>query len=249
MKKLFSVVIITLIFLFAGCGSLKEANVSQQNPLDNLTSAIHTLQVSYIIIENNQDYPITRTATSWHIGGGYIITCAHCTYFPTIPKRTVWGTISAPVKTYNYRYSVDGNPVDLIGTSDDTALLFAPDLISEYSISWYDSDKLRLADEIILVGNSAMQGINIKFGNVSILEVKKPILGLSKRTAKNSFVMTNPTNGGDSGGPIFVIRDNKLLVTGMCYASAFRLQGYNMAFKSNYIIDVVKEIKENAKHR
>ena len=244
MKRTAIILCVIVLFSF-GC---KKDIVLYRNVIpQDIAISIHEIQTDY-----SQELYIdkvikkTQRSTSWHIGGGYLVTAAHCVVFDKTPVRTPMGTIQyVPIKTFDYLYTRNDHKIELIGAIDDTALLYDNLLIGTPSIVWGDSSKARVGTELILVGNSMMNGVNIKTGIISIIEIPKPLFGLHERTAKASFVMTTPTNGGDSGGPIFAISNGKHYVIGMCYAGSNK-QGYNIAFKSNYIRMVIEEIKSKA---
>lgn len=88
-----------------------------------------------------------------------------------------------------------------------------------------------------------MEGVNIKTGIVSIIKLEKGIMGLSDKVGNETFVMAVPTNQGDSGGPVFVIYEDKYYLIGMAYATYLRADGYGFAVKSNQIMDVVNTLK------
>ena len=249
MKKLF---VLVLIFGLVGCFPYrvdKPLYNQQESIYTNIISTVHTIKTEYNVIINKLQKKVTRTATSYHIGKGFVVASEHCIYFPTITNSTPWGSVKTPVKSFGYVYYINDEIIDLVGTVDDIALLFDPNLIGTPKIAWANSDKLSVGTPLVLVGNSRMRGVNIKTGIVSILEIETPILEFHGRTAKATFVMTTPVNGGDSGGPVFVFNNGYAYVIGMCYAATRNVQGYNYAIKSNYILDMISEIKNNTKAR
>jgi S1-C subfamily serine protease len=88
-----------------------------------------------------------------------------------------------------------------------------------------------------------MQGLNIKTGIVSKLGIDIPVLDLAEETAVNTIIITVPSIRGDSGGPVFVIADEKFYCIGMIYALTDGAAGYNFAFKSNYLQNIIQKIK------
>ncbi|MCK5783864.1 MAG: trypsin-like peptidase domain-containing protein [Desulfobacterales bacterium] len=229
MKKLFLIIV---LLLFVGCHvttSLPEKPAATRG-------AIHTFKITSTTV-----YGIDKTsrATCFHIGDGYLVTAAHCVVYPRD-----WGS-----KIIKYVYTQDGEDIELIGITDDIALLYNNSLIGTPAIEWGDSDLLKEEDPLLLIGNSAMQGNNWKGGMVSKLEIDVPVLGNSERTAKASFITDTPINGGDSGSPVFILNQDRRRVVGMVYASHTRMQGYNLIFKSNYIRMVIKEIRNKSKCR
>jgi len=237
MKKLALSVI--LVFVMYGCALAPIKNQGQPSTI----KSIHTIATTFEMVTGSTSTPRKVTSTSFHIGGGYIVTCAHCVEFNSYRIRTPFGYVTQELVCIKYVHKRDGHQILLMGTVDDIALLHDPLLIGTPAITWGDSDLLKVEDRLLLIGNSGMDGINYKKGIVSRTSIKEAILDFPERTAEASFIMTTPTNPGDSGGPVFLDDTRKLV--GMCYAGHGGRQGYNLAIKSNYIQMAIKEIMEN----
>jgi len=224
-----SVLSVFLVLFLVSCISMKF----DSSVVEDLTCLVHEISTEFTYTSYSSDpMEYTATSTSFHIGGGYIVTCTHCIDFST-PTRV----------TYDYKFTLDGKPIELIGTYDDVALLYCEDLIGTPAVRFGDSSKLKQGDNIVNVGNSAMMGNNLKDGMVSIIGMDYPLFGNHKRTAAASMIISIPVNGGDSGSPVFAKRNGQHYFVGMVYASHRGLQGYNVAFMSNYIKSAIEEIK------
>lgn len=214
---------------------------------EDLSCYVHTIksEFTYVIYESPPTNQI-NAATSFHIGGGYVVTSAHCVVFNAMPVRTPFGVMQIPIKSYDYKYTMDGNLMKIIGTYDDVALLYNSALIGTPFVRFGDSRKLRPGDAIVNIGNSMVKGENFKDGMVSKIGIDMPILGNHKRTAPASMIISIPVNSGDSGSPVFAKRNGQHYLVAMVYANRSRLQGYNMAFMSNYIRTAIEEIRKAA---
>jgi S1-C subfamily serine protease len=232
--------LLVVVFLVS-CVSLNRFKSSVH---EDISLYVHTIKAEFTS-ELPPYEPMNQvvTSTSFHIGKGYLVTCAHCVKFDYVVQYTFFGPLKVPIKSYNYKYTINGDPVELIGTYDDVALLYNEKLIGTPFVRFGDSNKLKPGDNIINVGNSMMAGNNLKDGMVSKIGIDKPLFDMHKRTAKATLIISIPVNGGDSGSPIFAERNGKHYFVGMVYASYTGLQGYNMAFASNYIRKAIEEIR------
>jgi hypothetical protein len=205
--------LLVVVFLVS-CVSLNRFKSSVH---EDISLYVHTIKAEFTS-ELPPYEPMNQvvTSTSFHIGKGYLVTCAHCVKFDYVIQYTFFGPLKVPIKSYNYKYTINGDPVELIGTYDDVALLYSEKLIGTPFVRFGDSNKLKPGDNIINVGNSMMAGNNLK---------------------------SIPVNGGDSGSPLFAKKNGQHYFVGMVYASHRGLQGYNIAFMSNYIKSAISEIR------
>ena len=242
MKKLTIKTISILFALIFIVGCSNKIPVFETGIKQDLTSVIHTIKTSLIIDKEK----VSLSATSFHIGNGYILTCTHGIKITSRTIRTPFGFMEVPVKGIDYKYRINDKEIKLVGEVEDISLLYSPDIIGSPMVIFQNSDYLKLGDKLMLIGNSNMDGINIKTGIVSILRLNKSILGLLPETAPESFVITNPTNNGDSGGPVFVIENGSYYFIGMVYGLWKGVDGYGYVIKSNYILGIIKKIKSGA---
>jgi S1-C subfamily serine protease len=214
---------------------------------EDISGYIHTIKTEFTseyLKYDPQDRVVT--STSFHIGGGYVVTAAHCVKFDHVFKYTFFGPVKVPINSYNYKWTIGEDQIELIGTYDDVALLYNKKLIGTPFVRWGDSSKLKPGDAIVNVGNSMMAGINYKDGMVSKIGIDKPLFEMHERTAAATMVVSIPVNGGDSGSPVFAKRNGQHYFVGIIYAGAGGLQGYNFAFMSNYVKMAIEEIRNTA---
>ncbi len=237
-----STVLIPLFALFILFSYNDFLLIKYENVLHNDISGItHVIKTE--VLMNNEEKIFT--GNSFHIGGGYILTCAHVVKFNEKQSvSTPFGNINIMVKWSNYKYSMNNKNIKLIGTKDDIVVFYNYDLIDSPKVIFGNSDKLEVGNKLIMIGNSQMKGINIKTGIVSKLFIDKPILNLPEITALNTFITTVPTIGGDSGGPILAIDKytKKYYLIGMIYAATRYKEGYNYGFKSNYLMSTTEKL-------
>jgi S1-C subfamily serine protease len=223
-----SVLSLFVVLFLVSCSLKYDSSV-----VEDLTCLVHEISTKFTYTSySSPPMEYTATSTSFHIGGGYIVTCAHCVNFST-----------PTIVTYDYKFTMYDKPIKLIGTYDDVALLYNKDLIGTPAVRFGDSSKLKQGDNIVNVGNSAMMGNNLKDGMVSMIGIAEPLFGFHKRTAPASMIISIPVNGGDSGSPLFAKKNGQHYFVGMVYASHRGLQGYNIAFMSNYIKSAISEIR------
>lgn len=240
MKHLF----ITLItVLFIGCNYTPHP-YENNAPRQDLTKIVHTIKVESKNLENNRIR--TQPCNSFHIGDGYLLTSAHCVIFPKIENiRMPFGFIPVVNNYKDYKYTIKDKEIKFIGSEDDVALLYSKDLIDTQSISFINFKYIKLYDKVIIVGNSYMRGVNIKGGIISKLFVD----GIYKEFSKvgKSFIVSAPTNPGDSGSPVFIVDrwTNLAYIVGMSFGTLSQVDGYGFVYKSNYLKEVIQRLKEN----
>jgi serine protease Do len=102
-----------------------------------------------------------------------------------------------------------------------------------------DSDKLRIGDWVIAIGNPFGLGHTITAGIVS---AKGRVLGLGRY---DDFIQTDaPINPGNSGGPLFDLNGN---VVGVNTAIVAGGQGIGFAIPVNMVKNVISQLKEHGK--
>lgn len=229
--------------LNAGIVSEVQYENSLHDSFDNLQAVIHEVKGSAENLGNKR--MVDRTFTTYHIGSGYLVTCAHCTdYAKIVPIRGPYGIYYATVDWGAPSYTSEGTSIKFIGSYSDVAVLHNPELIGTAFIPFGDSSKLRVGDTVTDIGNSFMKGINIKTGMVSKINIDKPVLTLPEHTKNKTIVITTPTIGGDSGSPLlaFNLNTRQYEIIGMVFAGTNYTEGYNFALKSNYVQTIVREI-------
>jgi len=208
-------------------------------PAQDLTKYIYEVKAN--AVRTGAVRPSEKRFTSWHIGEGYIVTATHCVEYPSL-----LGWYSTPMTWTKPVYTIDDREIKLIGSIQDVALLYDKELIGEPAVTFANSDLIPIGTRVVDVGNSMMMGVNIKEGMISRTDITLKAFSTDAVYIKaNTFVISIPVNGGDSGSPMFAwnTTTNQYEVAGMVFAGATAKQGYNMAFKSNYVKAVIAEIK------
>ena len=238
--------IIGLLLLLIGCVAKDTTILAYDTDINNnMMSVIYTVDSKYIY-ENTKKVKqdINGRFTSFHIGNGYLVTAAHCVKDEFNVVRTPFGFQSYPIKTYDYHFYINDKEIELIGTYSEIALLYDADIIGWPKVTFGDSDKLKIGDKIFIVGNSNLEGINVKNGIVSKFKTEIRVLGIGfdKERNENTIIVSAPVNGGDSGGPVFALMNKTPYLIGLCYSKT-TMQGYNLILNSNFIQDSLLKIK------
>lgn len=236
-----SIIYISTIYKFKN--SLHPTIIQQKNTIDIITSQATIRSTSGIYKKIWK-----QSATSFHIGDGYIIALTHATLHPGYIsiKITDSRSIKLTVVVSDYSFSINNKPIKLIGRYEDISLFKSNH--TNYVIPVGNSDELEIGTELVVIGNSFLKGINIKKGIVSILDLsdKYKILGSqSENEYKYSFLIDCPIVPGDSGSPVLALKNNKYFLVGVVYASSGEYRNIGICFDSNYIKKVVKKIIMN----
>ena len=104
------------------------------------------------------------------------------------------------------------------------------------AVRFGNSDKLRIGDWVIAIGNPFGLGHTVTAGIVS---AEGRVLGMG---SYDDFIQTDaPINPGNSGGPLFNLEGD---VVGVNTAIVFRGQGIGFAIPVNLAKSVIKQLKE-----
>ncbi len=149
-----------------------------------------------------------------------LITCAHITDIGTIKQRTPFGIMKYEADVQNKEVSINGNALEevVFDKAGDIAVYTnrsplprrpLPEdrsfFMEEENFPCEPSSKRELGDDIYLIGNPILQGLNIRKGKISDLD------GFGKlEISQKCFGIDINTIAGDSGSPV-VSKDFKLL--------------------------------------
>ncbi|MCP4677157.1 MAG: Do family serine endopeptidase [Deltaproteobacteria bacterium] len=126
---------------------------------------------------------------------------------------------------------------DLVGSDQrtDVALLKMRDAAGLPVVPWGDSDKLRVGDHVVAIGNPFGLDHTVTSGIVS---AKERVIGAGPY---DDFIQTDASiNPGNSGGPLFNLAGQ---VIGINTAIAPRGQGIGFAIPSNMAIGVIEALE------
>lgn len=128
---------------------------------------------------------------------------------------------------------------EIVGTDPktDIALLKIDPDNSLHSVEFGNSDKLRIGDWVIAIGNPFGLGHTVTSGIVS---AKGRVLGLGEY---DDFIQIDaPINPGNSGGPLFNLKGEAVGVNTAIIAGG---QGIGFAIPINMVERIVSQLKEN----
>jgi hypothetical protein len=130
----------------------------------------------------------------------------------------------------------------------DFALLRAEQEIHHFPFPIGNSDDLKIGNFVFLVGNF-QTGLNIRAGYVTQLNfVRYGAGGEISNINENLFGISAVTVEGDSGAPIFLLRDGGFELGGMVTFLVPQARGLGFGVKINPIMDQINRyLKENEK--
>jgi serine protease Do len=128
---------------------------------------------------------------------------------------------------------------ELVGSDErtDVALLRLKDAKNLPTVPWGDSDKLRVGDHVVAIGNPFSLGHTVTSGIVS---AKERVIGAGPY---DDFIQTDASiNPGNSGGPLFNLSGE---VVGINTAIAPQGQGIGFAIPSNMALHVIDSLSQS----
>ena len=128
----------------------------------------------------------------------------------------------------------------------DFALLRAEKKIDHFPFTIGNSDDLKIGNFVFLFGNF-QTGLNIRTGYITQLNfVRYGARGEISTINENLFGISAVTVEGDSGGPIFLLRNGRFELGGIATFLVPQARGVGFGVKINPIIDEVNTyLKEN----
>ena len=182
-----------------------------------------------------------------YIGDGYFVGAAHCFNNTTTIVSTMFGLQEIPIVSDNVEYTLDDINLKLVGSEGDVILFRVNGMNYDLGLpvyKWYDSDKLKTLDKILLVGTPFMTEPNVRIGIVSDADVVESTTNpLSLEEFNNIFNMSIDGVPGDSGRAIFVNEDGELKIVGLLFSTTSGA-AFSSAWKSNYVLEVIERLKE-----
>lgn len=226
MKKILNYIVISI--LSAGLGGVVTYLVLNRNiNLDNIYNSVVYVESVYqdtvnsgsgfvYKVDNDKNYIIT----SYHVIQGYL-------------------------DIYVYNNNKEKQKADIVVYDDytDIAVLSIEDTLGLKEISIGNSDKVRISDEIYVVGtplnidyiNTISDGI-ITFNNRKIVVSNDD----EKRTF-NTIQVDAKVDNGNSGGPLL---DENGKVIGMMFTKEDNVDGISFALPINLVMDIVAKLEK-----
>ena len=227
-------IIFTVFPVFAYDNTFKNSK-QIQNIIDS--SCTIKTEIKYTIYEVENTDKIEAVAV--YIGNNYFLALTHATSTKdSIEINIGFGPFKVPVSNISYQYYINNTEANLIGKYDDLSLFKAKYHTEKPVVYFSDSSTLKIGDIVIMIGNSHMNGVNIKPGIVSLMSLSREKWGPDYYS---SFVISNTTNPGDSGSMLLARKNGKYYIVGIVH-SYFEGQGIGLAFRSNYVIGALKFI-------
>lgn len=234
-----TVIILLITTMLIGCVVYKtHINVPEAKILTNSLNRItHKAEIS----RDGETWSKTsKQGTSFPIGDGLQVALTHCDVQDFIANRTRFGIYRRDVEVKNRSYWIDDVEIELVARLGDVSIYQKP----------YEADNPftmginpGIGTELLMLGDSFMDGNNWKTGMVSKLKVNK------KRVKRDDdfdycFIHTIPLNLGDSGSPVLARRGGRYEVVGIANAGVLRAQLYNFAIKVSRIKETIQIIGE-----
>ena len=170
----------------------------------------------------------------------YFLTANHCVDVPqTLHLPTGIINLVTPAK-----YEIEGEKVEVIAKNKvtnghDYAVLRAKRDDSKFRDMPFrtgDSDHLETGDFVYALGYSLMLDLYLTKGSISTDRISKG----DGYTNYNGFTFTAQISGGNSGGPIFAVRDGEIFWVGMTSAQFKGGADMNIGYR---ISDIRRDIK------
>jgi len=219
--------LIISIFILTGCA---YQNIFNPTEIEEAIDTLMVVRTEAIIKDDNKS---VMKATAFSIGNGYIIALTHATKTP--------GYITSSRVVLSEKHFIKDKEIKLIGRYKDISL-FKSDIDNALPFELGDSDAVRVGTKVIVIGWSFGVAVNVKNGIVSRIDVGD-IYG---EIAKDCFLITAPTNPGDSGSPMLARRGERWEVVGIVNAG-IRDKGMGFAIKVNAVKDAIRRIRAEAK--
>lgn len=191
-------------FFFNELMDLKD-NYYENLIYNELSKHVHYATHNGFFMEDGEPYP-TKRGGMGIILNGYYITMNHITDIGKVRKETAFGNYSKRYKIFDYTAKLYNHTIDKVIFDElyDIAIFDARHLgLQDFPCKL--SDKIEIRDEVFLIGQPGLDGLNIRKGEITDLN------GLQSEDNRECLFGTDiNVMGGDSGCPL-VSSDYKLL--------------------------------------
>jgi S1-C subfamily serine protease len=103
-----------------------------------------------------------------------------------------------------------------------------------------DSDKIQVNDLVYAYGYPLATGNSVTKGIISCTYHQEPRSFDKSERYNEQFLFTSPISPGNSGGPVFAVKQGELYLVGITVASYVRGQNMNIAIKINDIVERIE---------
>lgn len=178
----------------------------------------------------------------------YILTAGHVA-LPEPEVQTLWGDKYKLVGEPKIIIEGKNIPLEFVSglnnDSMDYAYLRTPKTskLKVMDAKIGDSSKISIGDMVYVIGYPLTTGRSLSAGNISCIVQQTPASRGGKVTPEQ-FMFTSPISGGNSGGPIFTIKEGELYLIGIAVATYPAGQNLNIGVKIN---DILRYTNANVK--
>jgi S1-C subfamily serine protease len=263
------VVILVLAVWLSGCSSITSKASLQQydnspllidpkkKELDLIASDVFRIQTSLKFRLEESTPTVTAIGLATSLDEDYLLTTRHVVRIKSFQVITPVGPIEFQIpddqKLEEETFIVldDGSRIKLqVVYSDeekDFALLKAEKKIHHFPFALGNSDDLKIGNFVFLFGNF-QTGLNIRTGYVTQLNfVRYGAEGEVSTINENLFGISAVTVEGDSGAPIFLVKDGRFELGGVVTFLVPQARGLGFGVKINDIMaQINKYLKENS---
>ncbi len=271
MKKS-SVILLTIILFFAvllsGCSSLmRQASFHQyenspihidpkKKELDYIASNVFRIQTSLKFKLEEFTPTVSAIGLATSLDEYHLLTARHVVKIKSFQLITPLGSIEFQIpddqKLEEETFIIldDGSRIksQVVYSDEDYALLRAEKKIHHFPFAIGNSDDFKVGNFVFLFGNF-QTGLNIRTGYVTQLNfVQYGAKGEVSNTNENVFGISAVTVEGDSGAPIFLVRDGKFELGGVVTFLVPQARGLGFGIKINPIMVQISKYFARVKH-
>ena len=229
--------IILLVLALTGCVAYKtRVGVTEAMILTN--SLNHIIHKAEIKVDGGEWKETSKKGTSFPIGDGLQVGLSHCDVQNFVIIRTQFGVYKQDIEVRNRSYWIGKVEIELVARLGDISIYKKPYEADNPFTLGVDPD---VGVELLIIGDSFLDGNNWKTGIVSMLEISERWIERDD-DLNYCFLHTVPLNPGDSGSPVLAKRGHLYEVVGIANAGAMQAQLYNFAIRVSRIKETIKLI-------
>ena len=251
MRKL--VFLFILVFLF-GCVSIQYLDKKYDYNffmIGKEISVIQSIELATYIIEvkgslstGSNIIPHKHKAIAFSLDGKHLIVLNHVLQ---LPKKMFFPPFPLPLSVEEVGKKgifLDGKELKVLSNDSDIAMLYNEE--QEYKIlpiKIGNSDELEIGIALVLTRCPAVLGFGISCGIVSnpsgfgVLQEDE-----GGEDPRHVFMIAAPINQGDSGCPVFALRDGVPELVGIAQGKIHGLEGVGWALKINYVMEQIESL-------
>jgi len=205
-------------------------------------------------VEGKDPWIDEQKGMAFSLNGTYLITLKHIIEIDTMVN--FWGPFGMIVKEeaqkrnekqFLKEETYEGEPTEIKmnALSDDTDIAILSDsgrVFSKLPVRIGNSDELEVGQALILSSTTHMYGHLFRVGTVSKLTGISLIQDSELAMADQVFMFTGMVNNGDSGNPVFALRDGELELVGIIQGCYVQSEGTGWALKINYVLEEIEKL-------